>query len=72
MQHLHISICLSLHTIGIIVDHKWHWTYPYGKHTGQQALSFLGPKIWTKIAHMIVKPTASFPHALKRENLNKL
>ena len=23
----HISICLSLHTIGTILDHKWYWTY---------------------------------------------
>ena len=41
---------------------------------GQQALSFLGPKIWTKIIHSTknVKTTASFTHALKREVLSKL
>ena len=42
--------------------------------TGQEALFFLGPKIWTKITHSTknVKTTASFTHALKREILNKL
>ena len=41
-------------------------------NTGQQALSFLGPKIWTKISHGTknVRTTASFTHALKREISN--
>ena len=36
--------------------------------TSQQALSFQGSKIWTKISHGTknVKTTASFTHALKR------
>ena len=41
---------------------------------GQQALSFLEPKIWTKINHSTknVKTTASFTHTLKREVFSKL
>ena len=43
-------------------------------NTEQQALSFLGPKILTKISHSTknVKTTVSFAYALKREILNKL
>ena len=69
MQHLQISICLSLHTIGIILDHKWCWTYPCRKHTGQQALFFLEPKICTKIGHNTnnVKPTASYTGSEERK-----
>ena len=40
--------------------------------TGQEALSFLGIKIWTKITHSTknVKTTAFFSHGLKREILS--
>ena len=42
--------------------------------TGLQCLSFLGPKIWTKICHSTknVKTTISFTNALKREMSNIL
>ena len=43
-------------------------------NTGQRALSFLGPKIWTKISHSTnnVKTRASFTSNLKREFLSSL
>ena len=43
-------------------------------NTGQQSLSFLGPKIWTKISHSTknVKTTVSFTNALEREMSNIL
>ena len=41
-------------------------------NTGQQVVSFLGPKIWTKVSQSTknAKTAASFTHALKREILN--
>ena len=44
------------------------------RNTGQQALSFLGRKLWIKISHSTknVKTMASFTHALKREILGNL
>ena len=43
-------------------------------NTRKQALSFLGPKIWTTFSHSarIVKAMACFTHTLKKEILNKL
>ena len=43
-------------------------------NTEQHALTFLGPKIWTKISHSTnsVKTTAFFRNALKRKISNKL
>ena len=67
-------ICLTLHAIGIKLDHKQHWIYPQKTNTGQQVLYFSGPKIWTKISRSTknVKTTASFNYVLKREILNQL
>ena len=47
---------------------------PFRKtNTGQQTLSFLRPKIWTKISHITkkVEKTASLTGVLKIEVLNK-
>ena len=43
-------------------------------NTGQQAISFLGPKMWTKISRSSknVKTTASLTLTLKGETLRKL
>ena len=75
LYHKKLMICLSLHKIGIILDHKVASDIPLREtNTTKQALSFLGPKIWTKISYSIknVKTTASFIHRLKREILSKL
>ena len=48
---------------------------PLGKaNAGQQALSFLGTKIWTRISHSTknVKTMASFTHTLKGQVLSIL
>ena len=40
-------------------------------NTGQKSLSFLGPKIWSKIGPSIknVRTSSSFMHAIKKNNL---
>ena len=68
-------ISVGLHTIGIILDHKWHWINHYKKtNTKQQALSSLGPKIWTETIYSTKneKTVASFTHAMKGQILSKL
>ena len=43
------------------------------RNTGQQALSFLETKIWTKISDSTKNiKTVTFTHALSREVLSKL
>ena len=60
---------LSFHSADIEQDHRWHWTYLYGKQIqGKKSLSFLGPKIWSKIDPSIknVRTSSSFMHAIKK------
>ena len=37
----HISICLSLHKIGTILDHKWYWTYHTPTKKKDRTVSFM-------------------------------
>ena len=63
--------CLSLHSADIAQNHRWHWTYLCGKQIlGQKGLSFLGPKIWSKISPGVKNVrTSSFMHAIKKDIL---
>ena len=79
LYHL-ILISLSLHTKGIILDHKLHWIYSYEKQIQdvsghlEQALSFLRLETWAKLSYSSknVKTTVSFTYTLKRDILSKL
>ena len=79
LYHL-ILISLSLHTKGIILDHKLHWIYSYEKQIQdgsgylEQALSFLRLETWAKLSYCSknVKTTVSLTYALKRDILSKL
>ena len=64
--------CLSLHSEGVAQDHRWHWPYLCGKQIqGKKNLSFLVPKIWSKIGPSIKNVTTSFSfmHAIKKNIL---
>ena len=53
--------CFSLHCAGMVQDHRRHWTYLCGKkNTGHKSISFLGPKIWSKIGPSIKNVRISF------------
>ena len=36
-------------SVDIAQDHRWYRTHLCGKHAGQKSVSFLRPKIWSKI-----------------------
>ena len=52
--------CLSLHSVDIAQDHRW-----------LKSLSFLGPKIWSKIGTNIknARTSSFFMHAIKKSIL---
>ena len=68
--------CLNLHSADTAQDHSLALDIPLqtqGKkaNTGQKSLSFLGPKIWSKIGPSIknVRTSTSFMHAIKKNIL---
>ena len=66
-----VHVCQSFE-LDIAPDHRWHWTYLYGKkNTGQKSLSFLGLKIWSTIGLSIkdVRTTSPFMHVIKKNIL---
>ena len=63
--------CLSLRSVDIAQDHRWHWTYLCEKQIQDKKLSFLGTKAWSKIDPSIknVRTSSSFMHAIKENSL---
>ena len=63
--------CLSLHSADI-AQNQMPLDKPLQKtNTGKKSLSFLEPKIWSKISHSIknVRTLSSFMHAIKKNIL---
>ena len=70
MCHLHgnykkdIEDYLSLHYVDIAQDHRWHWTYLYGKQIQGQKY---GPKHGPSIKN--IGTSSSFMHGIKKNIL---
>ena len=74
MYHHMSVICLSLHMIGIILDHNLHWIYPYEKQTQNNQLYLFFERKYELILVTIIRRQnyGFFTHTLKRDILNKL
>ena len=58
--------CLSLHSVYIAQDHRWHWTNLCGKNTRQKSLFLLGPNIiWYPGIKSVITSSSSM-HVLKK------